>query len=135
MLGSRFYVKALAPGERAKIDAMINMDTLGLASTEVWQSHADARLVKIAAMVANAMNLPLSAVNVDQVGSTDSEAFREKKIPSITFHSLTQETLPILHSDKDQFAAVNLEHLYESYKLIAAYLAFLDTAQIPDNKQ
>ena len=135
MVGSRFYVNGLTPEERARIDAMINMDTLGLANTEVWQSHADARLVTIAAMVSNAMKLPLSAVNVDQVGSTDSESFREKKIPSITFHSLTQETLPILHSGKDQLPAVNLEHLYESYKLITAYLAYLDTAQIADNKR
>ena len=49
--------------------------------------------------------------------------------------ALTQEALPILHSDKDQLSALNLEHLYESYKLIAAYLAYLDTAQIPDNKR
>ena len=135
MVGSRFYVHALTAEERARIDAMINMDTLGLANSEVWQSHADDRLVRIAAMVSHAMNLPLSAVNVDRVGSTDSESFREKKIPSITFHSITQETLPILHTDKDQLPAVNLEHLYESYKLIAAYLAYLDTAQILENKQ
>ena len=135
MVGSRFYVNALAPEERAQIDAMVNMDTLGLANTEVWQSHADARLVTIAAMVAQGMKFPLSAVNVDRVGSTDSESFRQKKIPSITFHSLTQKTLPILHSDKDQLSQVNLEHLYESYKLITAYLAYLDTAQIPENKQ
>jgi Zn-dependent M28 family amino/carboxypeptidase len=133
MVGSRFYVNSLTPEERAKIDAMINMDTLGLANSEVWQSHADARLLKIAAMVSHAMNLPLSAVNVDKVGSTDSESFREKQIPSITFHSLTQDTLPILHTDKDQLSAVNLEHLYESYKLIAACLAFLDTAQISEH--
>lgn len=135
MVGSRFYVNALAPQERARIDAMVNMDTLGLASTEMWQSHADANLVKLAAMISNATKLPLSAVNVERVGSTDSESFRDKKIPSITFHSVTQETLPILHSNKDQLSAVNLEHLYESYKLIAAYLAYIDTAQIPDNKR
>ena len=134
MVGSRFYVNALVPEERARIDAMVNMDTLGLANSEVWKSHADARLVDLAAMISNAMKIPLSAVNVDRVGSTDSESFREKKIRSITFHSVTQETLPILHSDKDQLSAVNLEHLYESYKLIAAYLAYLDTAQIPENK-
>jgi Zn-dependent M28 family amino/carboxypeptidase len=133
MVGSRFYLNSLTQEERSKIDAMVNMDTLGLAKTEVWQSHADIRLSKIAAMVSHAMNLPLSAVNADGVGSTDSESFREKKIPSIAFHSLTQETLPLLHTDKDQLSAVNLEHLYESYKLIAAYLAYLDTAEIPEH--
>src|SRR5262249_6541661 len=80
-VGCRFDVNALPSDERAKIDAMINMDTLGLAKTELWQSHADARLVKIAAAIAQAMHLPLSAVDVDRVGTTDSESFKEKKIP------------------------------------------------------
>jgi hypothetical protein len=38
-------------------------------------------------------NLPVTGVNVDQIiGSTDSVQFSERKIPSITIHSLTQET-------------------------------------------
>jgi Iap family predicted aminopeptidase len=36
------------------------------------------------------MKLPVSAVNVDQIGSSDSVQFSERKIPSITIHSLTQ---------------------------------------------
>ena len=75
-VGSQFYVNALSANERAKVDAMVNMDTLGLANTEVWQSHADAGLVKIAAVLSQTMHLPLTAVDIDRVGTTDSESFR-----------------------------------------------------------
>ncbi len=131
MVGSRFYVKELSAENLEHIDAMVNMDSLGLNSTEIWLSHADKKLANAAAQVAHAMNLTIAAVNVDNVGSTDSESFRVKKVPSITFHSITTETLPILHSPRDQLAVVNMNHLYESYELMAAYLAFLDSNQIP----
>lgn len=79
------------------------------------------------------MKLPIAAVNVDQVGTTDSEAFARFKIPRITIHSLTQETLPILHSKNDAMTAVHMDDYYASYRLIAGYLAFLDSylGQIP----
>ena len=41
MVGSRFYAKVLAPGERARISPLVNMDSLGLSPTAVWLSHAD----------------------------------------------------------------------------------------------
>ena len=76
--------------------------------------------------VTKAMSLPVSAVNVDKVGTTDSESFAEKKIPSITIHSLTQETLRVLHSQRDDMSAIKMNEYYDSYRLIAGYLAYLD---------
>ena len=72
------------------------------------------------------MKLPLTGANVDQVGSTDSESFSDKKIPAITIHSLTQKTLSILHSPGDRIEAINRDAYYHSYQLILAYLAILD---------
>ena len=126
MVGSEHYVKVLGKAELAQIDAMMNMDTLGLGPTEVWASHADKKLVNIAFGAANAMKLPLSIVNVDQVGSTDSESFRNKKVPSITFHSLTQSTLHILHTKDDQLAQIKESDYYDTYRLLTAYLVYLD---------
>ncbi len=40
---------------------------------------------------------------------------------------MTQETWPILHSAKDTMSAVKIDDYYDSYRLIAAYLAYLDT--------
>lgn len=126
MQGSAFYAKHLAPEERARIAAVINLDTLGLAPTEVWVSHSDPELVRVLSGVARGLTLPLSGVNVDQVGSTDSESFARYKIPRITVHSLTQDTLRILHSPLDQFSAIHLDDYYATYRLLTAYLLTLD---------
>ena len=67
-------------------------------------------------------------MNIERVGSTDSESFRDKKVPSITFHSLTQATLSILHSSRDQLSEIKEDDYYSTYKLLSAYLALLDNA-------
>ena len=125
MLGSKAYVKRLGKTHEPVI-AMVNMDTLGLGETEIWASHADPMLIRLLGVAAAAVKLPVSVMNVDQVGSTDSESFREKKIPAITIHSLTTQTLPILHSSKDRIEAVDMDKYYRTYRLVLAYLDVLD---------
>ncbi len=127
LVGSKFYVSQLAPEEKQKVRAMVNLDTLGLSPTKVWVSRADHKLLTALGAVARAMKLPLQGIDVDKVGSSDSESFAQQNIPAITIHSVTQETLPILHSPKDRLEAVRLDDYYQSYRLIAAYLSFLDT--------
>ncbi|HEY1463965.1 MAG TPA: M28 family peptidase [Terriglobales bacterium] len=126
LLGSKFYVEHLSAEQRKKIVAMVNMDTLALGPTEVWASHADKQLLDPLAIVANSLKLPISVMNVDNVGTTDSESFAQVGIPRVTLHSVTQATWPILHSSKDNMSAVKMDDYYDSYHLIAAYLAFLD---------
>jgi hypothetical protein len=126
LLGSKFYVAHLTAEQRKKIVAMVNMDTLALGPTEVWASHADKQLLDPLAMVANSLKLPISVMNVDNVGTTDSESFAQVGIPRITLHSIKPETWSILHTAKDNYSAVKMNDYYDSYHLIAAYLAFLD---------
>ncbi len=125
LLGSYFFVKQLGE-QRSQIKAMVNLDTLGLGPTQVWLSHSDRNLANWLGAVARQLNLPLGAVNVERVGTTDSEPFRDKKIPAMTVRSLTQPTLRILHSPNDTIDAVNLDDYYQTYKLLLAYLAALD---------
>jgi len=127
-VGSRFYVQQMKKEEVAATDAMVNMDTLGLTSSEVWPSHSDKRLTGALFYIAKQLNLPLTGVDIEQVGSSDAEQFAERKIPRITIHSITQETwnARILHTSKDKISAVRLGDYYQTYRLLAAYLAFLD---------
>jgi len=127
-VGSSFYVHQMTKAQVAATDAMVNMDTLGLAPTEVWVSHSDPRLSRAIASIAKSLNVPVTGVNVEQVGSTDSEQFAERKIPSITIHSLNQESwnAHILHTSKDKLSAMKLDDYYETYRLVAAYIAYLD---------
>ena len=126
MLGSDYHVHQLPPAQRAKIVAMVNMDTLGVGPTKVWASHADAALLRALYATADRLKLPVAVSNVDRLGSTDSESFAEFNIPRITIHSVTRETWPILHSSKDKRSALNMDDYYDSYRLIAGYLAYLD---------
>jgi putative aminopeptidase FrvX len=126
LVGSQFYASHLTNEQRAKIKAVINMDTLGLGPTEIWTSRADPELLKDLVAVATALKISVTTMNVDQAGSTDSESFAKYKIPRMTLHSLTQDTFPILHSDKDQMNAIKPDDYYASYKVITAFLAYLD---------
>lgn len=127
LIGSKYYAQHMTQKKRAQTDAMVNMDSLGLTPTKIWVSHSDPALVSDLATVAQQFKLPVEGVNVEEVGSTDSESFAQKKIPHITIHSVTQDTLPILHSARDDFQAINAKDYYNSYRLIAAYLVYLDT--------
>ena len=131
MVGSNFYVHQLSEAQRRKIVAMVNLDSLGVGPTEVWATHADQPLLGMLLTVANAMKLPLSTMNVDKVGSTDSESFALYKIPRITIHSITQSTWHILHSNDDKLSAIKMDDYFESYRLLTRYLAFLDSALEP----
>jgi putative aminopeptidase FrvX len=127
-VGSHFYARQMTKEQVSATDAMVNMDTLGLAPTEVWASHSDKQLTGALVYIAKQLNVPVTGANVDQIGSTDSVQFSERKIPSITIHSLTQEAwnARILHSTKDKLSAMQLGDYYQTYKLVAAYLVFLD---------
>jgi Zn-dependent M28 family amino/carboxypeptidase len=127
LVGSEYYAKHLTAAERANMEAMINLDTLGLGPTEVWVSHGDKRLVMALNAVAQAVSLPLTGMNVDGVGSSDSESFAKLKIPSLTVHSVTQNTLRVLHSTRDNLDAIRMNDYYDSYRLLAGYLTFLDS--------
>ena len=125
LLGSQSFVKQLGD-QRSLVKAMVNLDTLGLGATKVWLSHSDRNLANWLARVAKQMNIPLGAVDVEKVGTTDSEPFRERQIPAITVHSVTQQTLGVLHSPQDTIVAIQMDSYYQTYKLVISYLVALD---------
>lgn len=126
LLGSKKYVKEMTKEFQARAVAMINFDTLGLSTPNVWVSRSDKTLVGWLQAAAEFAKLKLSGVEIAQVGSTDSESFAPTKIPRITISSVTQETLGILHSPKDTLDVIQMADYYDTYKLLALYLALLD---------
>jgi Zn-dependent M28 family amino/carboxypeptidase len=128
MLGSKSYVSHLSKEQRQAITAMINIDTLGLSSTKVWATDSSRPLVNALFNVANMIHVPLGVVNVDNVGQSDNDSFRDAKVPEICIHSVTNETIRVLHSRNDQLAAIHQEDYYDSYRLLSAYLAVIDVA-------
>jgi len=132
LLGSAFYVKQLSKDQITRIEGMINLDTLGLGPTEVWASQSDPHLVTTLALVAKSMNLPLTGVDINAVGESDEESFIAQKVCTLTIHTLTPETLHVLHHPADNPTAFRFHDYYDTYRLLAAYINVLDTQLIAD---
>jgi hypothetical protein len=132
-IGARYFLKHLTKSETSSISLMVNVDTIGLGPTKVWVSHSDKTAVYALAAIANLLKIPLSGVNVDGAGESDEEPFIEHKVKTITIHSLTSENLHILHSELDAPNAIKMSDYLDTYKLLAAYLAHIDTRLDTDN--
>ena len=65
------------------------------------------------------------------VGDDDTHPFRNSNIPVISIHSVTSETLPILHSKRDNILAVQMDDYHAAYRLVVFYLAYLDNKLLP----
>jgi hypothetical protein len=126
LLGYAYYVQQLSKDQISQLQAMINLDTLALGPTKVWVSQSDQRLVNGLARLAKMMNLPLGGMNVDGFGESDEESFIQDKVCTITIHSLTPATAHILHGPDDNPSAVRFSDYYDTFHLLAGYLAMLD---------
>lgn len=126
LLGSHSYARSLTKEQRAKIHAVVNIDTLGLGPTEVWGTHSDPKLIELLGRVATSMKLPVTGMNADQVGDSDESSFREFKIPCLMIHSITQKTLGVLHSPLDTYKAIQFDNYNDTYHLLCAFLAYVD---------
>ena len=126
LVGSAFYVHQMSRQEAEGISAMVNMDSLGTSPTKVELTRGDKRLANALGVVASSIHLAVNAVNVHLVGRSDSDSFEDRHVPTINIHSLTNDTWPILHTRRDEMASMRLSDYYDSYRLIAAYLAYLD---------
>ena len=127
MKGSGFYLKQLDAEEAGKIRAMVNLDCIGAGSTAVWTQRADPKLLSILYDVGREERTVVR--NVDLVrGYDDAAQFRKRGIPTVSIHSLTGETIHILHSRRDNLSVIDLDQYEASYFMIANYLARLDLA-------
>jgi len=137
LVGSRYYVGQLTQPQRRNIAAEVNIDSVGLpGNINIWGSRANNDLGTAAALVASMLKVRLSRIDGESLvrgGSPDSDShpFADAKIPVIDFHSLTPGTMPLLHSAKDVPSAVDPATYYDTYRLLAAYLAYLDSAFEP----
>ncbi len=119
--GAETYAAHLSQRELGFVKAMINLDALGLSPTKIWSSHSDKDLVSALMTMVYVLKLPASQISIAAAGNTDSEPFLARKIPQITIHSITQINLVDRTTTPFRPGA-----FYDSYKLICAYLAYLD---------
>jgi hypothetical protein len=127
LYGSREYVARLSPEAQRDLRAMINLECLGLSPVKAWTGRADKALLNAYIAVSRSLGVAPEGVDVSKVGDDDSHPFLAAHIPVLTLHSLTRETLPILHSTRDQLTAIDPDFYYGAYRIAATYLAYLDT--------
>jgi len=123
--GSAFYAAHMSPAELERTSAMVNLGVLGLSPTKIWTSHSDKDLVHDLMVMAYALKLPASQVDMASTSRTDSDPFAERQVPQITIHSLTRENLD---GGATPFRSGSY---YDTYRLLCGYLAYLDAALKP----
>jgi hypothetical protein len=126
LVGSTRYVKNLTTEQKTNIRAFVNLECLGLTPVKVWMHRSTPALVARLVEVAKAIEITVQGVNVDQVGDDDTHPFLSAHIPVISIHSVTQDTIGVLHSERDRVDAIHFDDYYTAYKLAAYYLAYLD---------
>ena len=130
MAGSSEFVYRLSKRQKRATRAMMNLESLGLTVPQVWAVRANKRLLDAYNSVARSMDLDVRVSNFNPRMEDDSRPFLDAKIPVITIHSLTTETMGFHHSPKDQLNAIDQKNYYDAYRLVAAFLAYLDA--MPD---
>ena len=128
-VGSRGFVRKLSTEDRQRIDAMVNLDTLGLGYTKVELHEADAELACLLQAAADIAGEPLSVANNSREDTSDHEPFLQAGIPAIRVHSIGPGDSRILHTTMDRGAVIDPSAYYSTYRVMATYLVLLDVAR------
>ena len=125
--GSKAFVKDGGQGPD-NVKAMLNIDCVGLDATEIWTAHSEKNLVANLSRVAQSLKAPLTGMDRKDYTEVDSQPFADKKIPTIDFHSLRQDTVDVPESNKDKASLVKMDEYANTLRLVSGYIAFLDSA-------
>jgi hypothetical protein len=126
LIGSRRYLASLTPAQRAKIDAMVNLDTLAVDGTFSWRNNSTRALLDRARAVAAEKGRSLVEAYLDG-GDADSSTFREAGVPALTLFGASQDVIfDVIHTDRDTMAAFDLAHYRNAYLLTLDLLESLD---------
>lgn len=115
LLGSGAMAKAIPKTERDNYCAMVNFDSFGLSIPQALSNISDAPLMDLAAEVSEEMKIPFAKAGIE-MASSDSQSFRERKIPAITMHGLSSKWLDYLHKSSDKLENLNLQSVYIGYR-------------------
>ena len=126
LYGSQAYVRSLDKTKRAKIDAMINLDTLAVDGTFTWKNNSTRALLDRFAQVSRDSG-HASKEDYLNGGDADSSTFRDAGIPAITIYGASQDVIfDVIHSERDNMSAFSLKHYKNAYMLVLEAIKSLD---------
>jgi len=123
--GSAFFAANMNASEAGGVEGMVNLGALGLSPTKVWTSHSDKDMVQDLVVMAYALKLTASQVDLDDSAGSDSDPFASLHIPQITIHSLTRVNMD---AGATPFQS---NQFYDTYRLLCGYLSYLDVTLKP----
>jgi Zn-dependent M28 family amino/carboxypeptidase len=126
LLGSAAYLKSMSREEQKQIVVAVTMDSLGLTATKWWPNSSSKELTSMAVQIAYSMKLGFGGVNMDGVGRTDSLTFHQAGIPTLSLHSVTQQTLGLINSPRDVWTSLSWRDYYDTHRFVSALLVYLD---------
>ncbi|MBI3300154.1 MAG: M28 family peptidase [Elusimicrobia bacterium] len=126
LVGSDKYVAGLPREQLAKIDAMLNLDTLGVDGTFSWKNGSDKVLLARLMEVSRRTGRDLKEI-VLHGGDSDHTSFRRAGVLGVMMFGASLDVIwDIIHSANDTIAAFSLPHYANSYRLALEYLKDLD---------
>ncbi len=117
---------------RRQFRAMFALEDLGLSPSKYCAFNwAPLQEFGLAQFLADASALvhpgaPLERTGCDRLRIDDTRVFRQADIPALIIHSVTPSERSLPGSAADTTAAIHGDNYYESYQLLATYLAALD---------
>lgn len=126
LLGSQALVDSLSKEQLARIDSMVNLDTLGVDGTFSWGNNSTRSLLDLAKEAAAKNKLDLHEITL-WGGDADSTTFRKALIAAVTIFGASPQVIwDIIHSPNDTIASFSLPHYRNAYLLTLALLKTLD---------
>lgn len=127
--GSAVFLKSLSAQDKAKIVAMVNLDTLAVDGTYTWANNSDDFLIQLALKVAKAKGLKLTNEQLNG-GDSDSSTFRRAGILGMTIFGCSEAMIwKILHSKEDTIKHFSLAHYSNTYNVVIELIKELSGAK------
>ncbi len=125
LIGSKVMVKAIPKENRKKYCSMVNFDSFGLTYPQAMRNISNKKLIDFAEKLAKEMKMPFATASIANA-SSDSEPFKNAKIPAISFHGLNGKWKEILHTHNDKIKNLNTVSVYYGYRFGLSFLAKMD---------
>ena len=115
LLGSDAMAKNIPKEKRAGYCAMVNFDSFGFTYPQAMRNISSDSLLALAKVVSEEMKMPFAKAAIE-FASSDSESFRTRDIPAISFHGLDNQWQNYLHNPNDKLSKVNMQSVYFGYR-------------------
>ena len=127
LLGSDAYAKQIPKEQRPNYCAMVNFDSFGFSYPQAMRNISTDSLLTLAKEVSEEMKMPFAWAAI-QFASSDSESFRSREIPAISFHGLDNQWQNYLHNPNDNISKVNMQSVYFGYRHGLVFLSKIDNS-------